>query len=57
MQSGLGIGRGGSEDVVPDLWDPDSTRRGAAYGFGKKEWNLFLVNDKVVNATARQVCP
>ena len=23
----------------------------------KKEWNLFLMNDKVVNATARQVCP
>jgi Zn-dependent protease with chaperone function len=42
-----------SEEAVPDLWDPDSTGGGTANGFGKKEWNLLVVNDnKVVNAMA-----
>jgi hypothetical protein len=53
LQSGFGFGNGESEEVVPDLWDPDSTGRGAALGSGKKEWNLLVVNDKkVVNAMA-----
>ncbi|KAF8259043.1 hypothetical protein EI94DRAFT_1752577 [Lactarius quietus] len=44
---------GGSEEAVPDLWDPDSTGPSTANGFGKKEWNLLVVNDnKVVNAMA-----
>ena len=35
LQSGLGFGNDESEDVVPDLRDPDSIGRGAAYGSGK----------------------
>ncbi|KAN0137529.1 peptidase family M48 domain containing protein [Lactarius tabidus] len=53
LQSALGFGNSGSEEAVPDLWDPDSTGGGTANGFGKKEWNLLVVNDnKVVNAMA-----
>ena len=36
LQSGLGLGNGESEDVVPDLWYPESTGRGAAHGSGKR---------------------
>jgi len=44
---------GGKRSRYTDLWDPDSTGRGAAHGSGKKEWNLLVVNDKkVVNAMA-----
>ena len=32
LQLGLRFGNGKTEDVVPDLWDSDSTGRGAAYG-------------------------
>ena len=54
LQSAFGFGGNGeSEEVVPDLWDPDSAGHGTANGFGKKEWNLLVVNDqKVVNAMA-----
>ena len=54
LQSALGFGGNGeSEEAVPDLWDPDSTGNSTANGFGKKEWNLLVVNDKkVVNAMA-----
>ena len=54
LQSAFGFGGNGeSEEVVPDLWDPDSAGHGSANGFGKKEWNLLVVNDqKVVNAMA-----
>ena len=48
LQSGFGLGNGESKDVVSDLWDPESTGRGAAHDFVKKEWNLFLVNDKKI---------
>ena len=41
LQSGFRFGNGKSEDVVPYLWDPDSTGRGAAYGSGKEEWDLL----------------
>ena len=52
LQSTFGFGNNGSEEVVQDSWDPDSTRN-SANGFGKKEWNLLVVNDKkVVNAMA-----
>ena len=47
------MGNGEPEEAVPDLWDPDSTAKGTANGFGNKEWNLLVVNDnKVVNAMA-----
>ncbi|KAI9456016.1 hypothetical protein BJY52DRAFT_1277558 [Lactarius psammicola] len=53
LQSGFGLVNGESEGAGPDLWDPDSTGRGAGHGSGKKEWNLLVVNDqKVVNAMA-----
>jgi hypothetical protein len=53
LQSAFGSSNSESEEAVPDLWDPDSTGSGAANGFGKKEWNLLVVNDtKVVNAMA-----
>ena len=54
LQSAFGFGGNGeSEEAPPDLWDPDSTGHGTANGFGKKEWNLLVVNDKkVVNAMA-----
>ncbi len=52
LQSGFGS-NGESEEAAPDLWDPDSTGRATASGFGKKEWNLIVVHDKkVVNAMA-----
>jgi hypothetical protein len=53
LQSALGFGKSRSEEAAPDLWDPDSDVRDTANGFGKKEWNLLVVNDKkVVNAMA-----
>jgi len=54
LQSAFGLGNGEpEEEAVPDLWDPDSTGHSMASGFGKKEWNLLVVNDnKVVNAMA-----
>ena len=52
-----GFGNGDGQEGTPDLWDPDANATTGWYdgaqGFGKKEWNLLVVNDqKVVNAMA-----